>query len=38
MSIAPKRFDPKYFRLPKFFEAVHPLKFIGDDVIAIMHS
>jgi hypothetical protein len=38
MSLAPKRFDPDYFRPPKFFEAFYPFEFIGDDVIAIMHS
>lgn len=38
MSLAPKRFDPGYFRLPKFFEAFYPFKFIGDDLIVIMHS
>ncbi len=38
MSLAPNRFDPEYFRPPKFFEAFYPFEFIGDDVIAIMHS
>jgi hypothetical protein len=38
MSLAPKQFDPDYFRPPKFFEAFYALKFIGDDVIAIMRS
>jgi len=38
MSLAPKRSDPDDFRKPKFFEAFYPLKFIRDDVFAIMHS
>jgi hypothetical protein len=38
MSLAPKQFDPHYFCPPEFFEAFYPFKFIGDDVIAIMHS
>jgi hypothetical protein len=38
MPVAPKRFDPDYFRPPKFFEAFYPFEFIGDDGIAIMRS
>jgi hypothetical protein len=34
----PKRLDPDYFRLPEFFEAFYSLKFVSDDVLAIMNS
>jgi hypothetical protein len=38
MPLQPKQLDPDYFRLPEFFEDFYPIKFIGNDVIAIMHS
>jgi|UPI00031619FA hypothetical protein len=38
MPRSPKRRDPEDFRLPEFFEPFCPIKFIGNDVIAGMHS
>jgi len=38
MPFLPKQLDPDDFRLPEFFEDFYTIKFIGDDVIAIMHS
>jgi hypothetical protein len=38
MALPPKQLDPDDFRLPEFFEGFHPVKFVSDDVIAIMHS
>ena len=38
MPLLPKQLDPDNFRLPEFFEGVHPIKFVSDDVIAIMNS
>jgi hypothetical protein len=38
MPLPPKQLDPADFRLPEFFEAFYPIKFVSDDVIAIMHS
>jgi hypothetical protein len=38
MPLPPKQLDRYNFRLPEFFEAFYPIKFVSDDVIAIMHS
>jgi hypothetical protein len=38
MPLPPKRLDPDDFRLPEFFEAFYPIKFVSDDAIAIMYS
>jgi len=38
MPLAPKRLDPDDFRLPEFFEAFYPIKFVSDDASAIMYS
>jgi hypothetical protein len=38
MPLAPKRLDPDDFRSPEIFEAFYPIKYISDDVIAIMYS
>ena len=37
MPLLPKQLDPDDFRLPEFFEGFHPIKFVSDDVIAIMN-
>ena len=37
MSHPPKQSDPDNLRLSEFVEAIYPMKFISDDVIAVMH-
>jgi hypothetical protein len=38
MPLPPKQLDPEDFCLPEFFEAFYSIKFVSDDVIAVMHS
>jgi hypothetical protein len=38
MPLAPKQLDPADLRLPEFFEPFHPIKFVSNDAIGIMHS
>jgi hypothetical protein len=38
MPLLPKQLDPDDFRLPEFFEGFYPIKFVRDDVIAVMYS
>jgi hypothetical protein len=38
MPLLAQQLDPADFRLAEFFEALYPIKFVSDDVIAIMHS
>jgi hypothetical protein len=38
MSHLPKQSDPDDFRVPEFFEAIYPMKFVNNDVIAVVYS
>jgi hypothetical protein len=38
VPLSPKHLDPQDLGLPEFLQPLHPLEFVGDDVVAVVDS